>query len=482
MIDEQAQPVVITHVVYIESIDVDYTIYVLLKISDATLAENYCGKQFFLKIEYREDYDQLVGVVTNVKKLKDTTSDYELTVQPAFCQLTQSKHSRSFVDWTVLQIIRFVMDRHPNVAIDCSCLHRHYQPLAYVIQFEESDYYFLRRIMAEQGIYYCYRQHTLMLCDDVTGYADYQRPLQNIIRSRKRFNLLPEKLWLQSAPSLCSTLQANHTHTTQVLYPSIASNQLERDAECQHHYHRIKQTELELELVSDYLGLHVGSRFFYNKYYVVKQACHQLYIDRGVVEYSHQCICIPADRLLCLPFLSRPCIKDYLQARVTAIEAGSLGRIKLRYDWDERQQDSPWCSVRQYWCGDGFGSLFLPKLNDRVHVQYINGDLARPVAMGSDVQYFEGLKLGAAQSYCTVKQDQLAVYAEGLFSVKSHQAGITAQHDVTIQNLGSKSSLIEGAKFIFDGEHRLRFQVGSSYLEISGDQLTLAAESIELND
>ena len=481
-LDDQLQSLELLSLMSFESIETDYTVILMLEVSDDTLAENYLQKQLFLHINYRGDADVLAGIVTKLKKLRNHSNYYEVTLRPRFSLLTTTEHSRTFVDWTVLRIIRFVLRYHHDIAFDYSQLRRDYGPLDYVVQYGESDYYFLKRLMAEQGIFYYYRADTLVLCDDPTGYVDYKRPLQDVIRFRKRQNLLPEALQLLGRPATVACLSAKLNNTLNAIYPNLATSHLERDRELIQHCQRYQQTEMEVHLVSDYLGLHSGSRIFKDQYYVVKEVYHQLYVERGVVRYSNQCYCIPAERLLCLPLLPRPMTNDQFTADVTAIETGNQLRVKLCYTWDERRQDSPWCRVRQYWCGDGYGAQFLPQRGDAVLVRYVNGDLTRPIVMGAGKSYFDGFKFGSEHAFCALTADQITLYSQGLFSIKSQQQlQFTAQQAVTIQSLGASVSTLQAAQFLAHGKQSWRLQVGDSYIEMSDGNLTIAAERIELN-
>ncbi len=63
-----------------------------------------------------------------------------------------------------------------------------------------------------------------------------------------------------------------------------------------------------------------------------------------------------------------------------------FGRIKIRFFWDEDQEraenSSCWVRVSQTWAGNGWGTLFIPRVGQEVVVTFIDGDPDRPLVTG----------------------------------------------------------------------------------------------------
>jgi type VI secretion system secreted protein VgrG len=62
------------------------------------------------------------------------------------------------------------------------------------------------------------------------------------------------------------------------------------------------------------------------------------------------------------------------------------GRIKVRFPWDRDAKDdqrAPWIRVAQAVAGKGYGALFLPRVGHEVVITYLNGDPDRPLVTGS---------------------------------------------------------------------------------------------------
>jgi len=68
------------------------------------------------------------------------------------------------------------------------------------------------------------------------------------------------------------------------------------------------------------------------------------------------------------------------------IHTDAFGRIKVRFFWDEDQErgenSSCWVRVSQTWAGNGWGTLFIPRVGQEVVVTFIDGDPDRPLVTG----------------------------------------------------------------------------------------------------
>lgn len=107
-------------------------------------------------------------------------------------------------------------------------------------------------------------------------------------------------------------------------------------------------------------------------------------------QYQNEFECQP----LRVPFrperIGRPRMHGPQMARVIGpgkdeIHCDALGRIRIRMLWDE---DSPadasscWVRVVQSWAGDGFGTMFIPRVGMEVLVTFLDGNPDRPVVTG----------------------------------------------------------------------------------------------------
>ncbi|QOY94871.1 type VI secretion system tip protein VgrG [Massilia sp. UMI-21] len=59
-----------------------------------------------------------------------------------------------------------------------------------------------------------------------------------------------------------------------------------------------------------------------------------------------------------------------------------LGRVRIHFHWQE-EKASCWVRVAQRFAGDGIGFQFLPRIGTEVLVKFLEGDINRPVIVGS---------------------------------------------------------------------------------------------------
>ena len=60
-----------------------------------------------------------------------------------------------------------------------------------------------------------------------------------------------------------------------------------------------------------------------------------------------------------------------------------LGRVRIRFHWQDGGDASCWVRVAQRSAGGGMGSQFLPRIGQEVFVQFIENDIDRPVIVGA---------------------------------------------------------------------------------------------------
>jgi type VI secretion system secreted protein VgrG len=87
------------------------------------------------------------------------------------------------------------------------------------------------------------------------------------------------------------------------------------------------------------------------------------------------------------------------------------GRVKVQFHWDRQGQkdetSSCWIRVSQAWAGAGWGAMFIPRINQEVIVDFIEGDPDRPIITG---RVYHGTNtppysLPAEKTKSTIKSD-----------------------------------------------------------------------------
>ncbi|EFN4863847.1 type VI secretion system tip protein VgrG [Escherichia coli] len=100
---------------------------------------------------------------------------------------------------------------------------------------------------------------------------------------------------------------------------------------------------------------------------------------------------IPADRTWRPQPLLKPLVDGPQSAVVTGpageeIFCDEHGRVRVKFNWDRYnpadQDSSCWIRVAQAWAGTGFGHLAIPRVGQEVIVDFLNGDPDQPIIMG----------------------------------------------------------------------------------------------------
>ena len=87
------------------------------------------------------------------------------------------------------------------------------------------------------------------------------------------------------------------------------------------------------------------------------------------------------------PIIAGPQTAIVVCASGNEIETDKHGRIKIQFHWDrlgkKDENSSCWVRVAQPWAGKGYGMFALPRKDQEVVVQFLDGDPDRPLVTGS---------------------------------------------------------------------------------------------------
>jgi uncharacterized protein involved in type VI secretion and phage assembly len=71
-----------------------------------------------------------------------------------------------------------------------------------------------------------------------------------------------------------------------------------------------------------------------------------------------------------------------VEAIVVENDGDDEGRIKVKFPWFDGSTVTDWCRVSQLYAGGGYGSVFVPEIDDEVLVAFVHGDMRFPIIMG----------------------------------------------------------------------------------------------------
>ncbi len=120
-----------------------------------------------------------------------------------------------------------------------------------------------------------------------------------------------------------------------------------------------------------------------------------------------------------------------------------LGRVRIRFHWQASGEASCWVRVAQRSAGGGMGSQFLPRIGTEVLVQFLEGDVDRPIIVGA---LYNGQGEGGV---APTPGGQAGGESQAARFNSAHDHGRSAQGNVA----GGNSPLWHGASSVSNG-HR----------------------------
>ncbi|GAA3894353.1 type VI secretion system tip protein TssI/VgrG [Gibbsiella dentisursi] len=358
---------------------------------------------------------------------------YTLRVQPDLWPMTQDRNFRIFQQQTVPQIVKTLLAEY-NVQVEDQ-LTSSYRQWEYCVQYSESSFNFISRLMELEGIYYYFKhqqnQHTLVLADAPqihTPYPGYETIPYHLTPSGGITNEQGISQWTladQVTPGIYSLddydfrkpnawlLQARQNPVSPQPGQIDVYDWPGRYTEHQQgeFYARVRQEAWQAGHhqtggTATALGIAPGYTFTLNnapyaddnRAYLTVRARYRLQENRyasgdnQASEHRIDFTVIPSD----IPW--RPAQQAHWPkthgpqtARVVGPTGESIwtdkyGRVKVKFHWDRfgpaDDGSSCWVRVSSAWAGQGFGGVQIPRVNDEVVVDFINGDPDRPIIIG----------------------------------------------------------------------------------------------------
>lgn len=348
---------------------------------------------------------------------------YFLELRPWFWLLQQSVDCRIFQNSSVPDIVTGLFDEL-GFSDYRNSLTGTYAPREYCVQYNESSFAFVSRLLEEEGIFYFFEhsdgKHTLVLADDATAfvtcpggdtvvYGDHGDWTQqnSVLRCTLEENMIAGVVALDDfnfeTPStdLVAELESNLSQDggTRRIYefPGVFSKKNEGEQRAKV---RIEEQEAPLKLLrgDSYCRAFItGTRFTLEKHY--RDDFNAEYVLKGLIHqgdeegYQNSFEAFPSQTVFRPP---RVTPKPILAGTQTAIVVGKkgeeiwtdkYGRIKVQFHWDQLgkldENSSCWIRVAQGWAGKSWGQMFLPRIGQEVVVSFLQGDADRPLVTGS---------------------------------------------------------------------------------------------------
>lgn len=392
--------------------------------SEATLSFKVDDKQtrYFSGIIEQASFENIPSTIQT-----KTDSILYIKIVPTLTRTVYTKKYRIFQEMSVNDIISKVLKENSISNHKISLNSKGKDKLEFCVQYGESDFDFISRLMETNGIFYFFEH---MESQDNLNISD-------ISSSAKK---LPEELKVRK-------VSTNATMTTDTAYNVSYLNSMgaKKVESFSYNYHK---AEVLSSLSNSSEKINIGAKEFYDQLFIekslgntisktileqenvftkklkgnsfnpflssglifkisgsetkshngeffavsVKHYINQIPDNSDTPVYYNSFSAIPSDT----PFVP---VNIHKKPRIfscqTAIVTGTSGeeifcdenaRIKVKFHWDSRAQkdekSSCWIRVAQSWAGNKFGSLVIPRIGMEVVIEFVNGDPDQPIVVG----------------------------------------------------------------------------------------------------
>jgi type VI secretion system secreted protein VgrG len=395
------------------------------------------GKNVTISLKQPDgSYRYLNGIISRFAQsaTEEQFTSYGAEMVPWLWFLTRSADCRIFQNKSIPDIITQVFN---DLGLNdyTNSLQGSYDPREYCVQYRESDFHFVSRLMEEYGIFYFFKhengKHTLVLADDSTAHSacpgqssvryvtvsggpqkdvitgwQIEQELRTGKYSLEDYNFQTPSADLTASEPTVYDVGGNSKfeiydypgeYLTKGAGQSLAKVRMqEEEAE-----HLVAHGTSHCRMfVSGYkFSLEEHPRKDMNTDYVLTEIQHtamtNAYPSSGSPEgesYSNTFTCIPFS----VPFrplrvTPRPTVKGLQPAVVVGpsgeeIYTDKYGRVRVQFFWDrlgkKNENSTCWVRVSQVWAGKNWGAMFLPRIGQEVLVDFLESDPDQPIITG----------------------------------------------------------------------------------------------------
>ncbi|QQR42871.1 type VI secretion system tip protein VgrG [Myxococcus xanthus] len=476
------------------------------------------------------------GWVREVESLgmKTGRRRYRAHVVPRLWRLTQHHRSRIFQQKSVPDILKDVLDAagvKTRLALSGS-----YAPREYCVQYRESDFAFLSRLMEWEGIFYFFEHtedgHTLVLGDKPSAHAplpqgqqlplrpslgkevvegEYLSALEVVHRLRPGAVHLKDFDFEKPGLDISGKAQAPEGVTELELYdypagyvaPGVgkAATNVRTEAASmggrtlmgQGVAPRLTPGYL-LEVQSPEDGTFAGE-------YLVTEVVHsgtQPDVSAGSEAiqglYRNQYHLLPKAvpfrprRLTPLPQLAGPQTATVVGPAGEEIHTDEHGRIKVQFHWDREgkrdERSSCWVRVGQPWGGPAWGDVWLPRIGQEVVVRFLEGDPDRPLVAGAVYNGTNTVPYGLpGEKTKSTRKSASSLGSDGFNEVRVEDAAgqeevfTHAQKDEDLLTENDKDQQVTGFEDLLVKKDRKRTVEGNQELRVGLDDVGVVEQN-----
>ncbi|MGH9350084.1 MAG: type VI secretion system Vgr family protein [Vicinamibacterales bacterium] len=384
-----------------------------------------------------EDYRFFNGYVTRFSQqgTYGRFHRYVAAVHPWLWFLTRTADCRIFQDMTVRQILETIFEKHKMTGAVAFELTGTYRQWTYCVQYRETDFNFVSRLMEHEGMYYYFRhtegkntlvitdstsKHVLLPCEDLRFVAkgwdqegvedciggwEFSCEIQPGVYVHDDYDLLRPSVKLRTQKAVTRGFSPSDYEVFD--YPGCY---VEKPHGQQYAGVRIDELASQFEAAHAVTGsriVEVGSLFNLtghpredqNREYLVLSTDYDLTSEEYEATPHAQgsgCSCrftalsteqqFRPRRITPKPFVQGPQTAVVVGPAGDEIHTDEYGRVKVQFHWDRKgardAKSSCWIRVAHPWAGKGWGAVSTPRIGQEVIVDFLEGDPDQPIITG----------------------------------------------------------------------------------------------------
>lgn len=378
---------------------------------------------------------EINGIVTAAKLTEQHNSYciYRFTVEPWLILATKRSDYKIFQKMSVIEIINDVLSKNYSYSHEIR-IKKAYPLINYEVQYGETDFDFIQRLMERYGIYWFFEHednvHRMIIVDDINIHSpvkskayhclpyarsenrkerefiscfEARKQLQSGVWRTDDFDFTKPKADLKSSKSIKYDNDSDKLSVYE--WPGNYTDPVQGAA-----YSQTRMEELfaqrNLSYGRGYIRNIVCGTVFELKQYPMRDVNCKYLVTRSHLEIEETGEeSNSGETLILSDFDVLPATIAYRPQRLTkrpqttgpqtAIVTGppgqeiwtdQYGRIKLKFHWDHSpvcdHSSSCWIRVSYPWAGGNFGGINIPRIGQEVIVDFENGDPNYPIVTG----------------------------------------------------------------------------------------------------
>jgi type VI secretion system secreted protein VgrG len=390
---------------------------------------------------------QFNGIVTRfvMNGRNGRYGSYQATLRPWLWLLTRSADCHIFQDKDAVAIIKEIFNKYALADFDLSALSSTPPALPYCVQYRETDFAFVSRLMERFGFYYYFRhaggRHTLVLADSVAAhspivgnatlhFASDAGARDAVYDWHAAGEILADAQTLRAfnfeTPTVDLTAKSSQSHsyggstgTLEIYdYPGAYLERPAGEAEAKVRLESSATGQRSVQGAATAVALAPGGLFKLRAHPRADQnvdqlavsANYRLYSDRFETEpgmakvdkadlpppFDCSFTAIPKEAIFrAVRRTPAPVVRGPQTAIVVGksgeeIWTDKYGRVRVKFHWDrvgdgdsDADACSCWVRVAQAWAGKRFGQLIMPRVGQEVVVSFLEGDPDQPIVTGA---------------------------------------------------------------------------------------------------